>query len=995
MRNRNLLSLTIGLRREWRRVGKVLTGHWLVGLAGALAVSLLIWFPGPLLSLWGIRPFEEEAPRLGAVLGVMVAWGLFNQLRRIGERKTNRLLSEALIEAASPTAQFAGATEVGLLHRRLSETLTTYAENRGSRSLVRLPWYLLIGAPGAGKTTALANSGLEFPLADILGHHPIQGLAGTRTCDWWLTAEAGLVDTAGRYATQDSDPRADSAAWLGLLDVLKHHRPEQPVNGILLVVSVDDLIGRNPLERQLLAASLAGRLAEIEDHIDLRLPVYLILTKTDRLAGFSEFFFAPAPAEAAQVWGMTFAFERNNEGVERPATGTALGIMVNEHFGHLSAGLERRMFARLKEETDPVRRRLLAGFPHQFASLRAPLTEFLALAFLPEDRRRLFLRGLYFTSAKREGRTVDRLASEMTGSFGIEPPNPVPVSIVKPAPGLFLTRLFRDLIFAEAHLAERNTRQGSSRLPQPGNALLAAILVLSLLLGTLWGRAWLIAHGTFGGFTASLEHVAALLPPVGGNPDQVTDGNPAPVLPALNVQRAMRDDPRISGDGRPFSAGLLSDIGLDRLAAELYRRALHRLLLPRLVLRLEEVSVRVKPSDTPGAAALDTLYEALRVYLMLTGEVALDRYAVTRWFTLDWITALPGPEHETERRQLSDHLLSLLESGMPTVSGSAAVKAEARRHLMATYPLDERGYALVRALPEIEGLPGWYPLQQAGTTLTQVLSRKSGRLLTEPMPGLYTAEGARRTVLPAIARVSGELAQEAWVLGLPMDMPAVAARARRLRHDMTVRYFNDYTARWQGFLAELTPVVPDTLARIQALTAAAGGASSPLAQLIAAVVREVRPAPPEPPTAPKPGANGATTPLMLGLPAGSTVITPIQAATGDDDPALWWPVAAEVSARFHGLQVLVLPAAGRNPAPLPAALTGITEINKALGRWIATGGKSGVREARDELRRATDHVRELAAPLPPPVSNWFAGIADAADTALSFTNTIFKTGPAP
>jgi predicted ATPase len=32
-----------------------------------------------------------------------------------------------------------------------------------------LPWYLVMGAPGAGKTTALLNAGLNFPLTDTLG----------------------------------------------------------------------------------------------------------------------------------------------------------------------------------------------------------------------------------------------------------------------------------------------------------------------------------------------------------------------------------------------------------------------------------------------------------------------------------------------------------------------------------------------------------------------------------------------------------------------------------------------------------------------------------------------------------------------------------------------------------------------------------------------------------------------------------------------------------
>ena len=50
------------------------------------------------------------------------------------------------------------------------------------------------------------------------------GVGGTRNCDWWFTDEAVLIDTAGRYTTQDSDARGRQAAWLGFLRLLKKHR---------------------------------------------------------------------------------------------------------------------------------------------------------------------------------------------------------------------------------------------------------------------------------------------------------------------------------------------------------------------------------------------------------------------------------------------------------------------------------------------------------------------------------------------------------------------------------------------------------------------------------------------------------------------------------------------------------------------------------------------------------------------------------------------------
>lgn len=95
----------------------------------------------------------------------------------------------------------------------------------------------LTGPPGAGKSTLLMESGLNFP---AMGQGPrgVRGIGGTRNCDWWFTEEAILLDTAGRYTTQDDD----RAEWDEFLQLLKKTRRQSPINGALVVVSVEDLL---------------------------------------------------------------------------------------------------------------------------------------------------------------------------------------------------------------------------------------------------------------------------------------------------------------------------------------------------------------------------------------------------------------------------------------------------------------------------------------------------------------------------------------------------------------------------------------------------------------------------------------------------------------------------------------------------------------------------------------------------------------------------------
>ena len=117
---------------------------------------------------------------------------------------------------ADPTAA-ASAEEVAAMRDKLTTALALLKKASGSRGyLYEQPWYAIIGPPGAGKTTALLNAGLSFPLAAEMGQSAVAGVGGTRMCDWWFTESAVLIDTAGRYTTQDSDARGGQGGLAGV-----------------------------------------------------------------------------------------------------------------------------------------------------------------------------------------------------------------------------------------------------------------------------------------------------------------------------------------------------------------------------------------------------------------------------------------------------------------------------------------------------------------------------------------------------------------------------------------------------------------------------------------------------------------------------------------------------------------------------------------------------------------------------------------------------------
>ena len=247
---------------------------------------------------------------------------------------------------------------------KLTTALALLKKASGSRGyLYEQPWYAIIGPPGAGKTTALLNAGLSFPLAAEMGQSAVAGVGGTRMCDWWFTETAVLIDTAGRYTTQDSDSAVDKAGWLAFLGLLKRTRARQPLNGVLVAIALSDIAAAPAAERLAHARAIRRRVKELYDQLGVRVPVYALFTKADLIAGFTEFFDDLDRERRGQVWGVTFPLNKSD-------AGTA-GLFGGE-FKLLVERLNQRLLDRLQAERSPERRTLIAGFPAQVGQPRRP-----------------------------------------------------------------------------------------------------------------------------------------------------------------------------------------------------------------------------------------------------------------------------------------------------------------------------------------------------------------------------------------------------------------------------------------------------------------------------------------------------------------------------------------------------------------------------------------------------------------------------------------------
>jgi type VI secretion system protein ImpL len=948
---------------------------WLLAALGVLALSAALWIVGPLIAIDRWRPLEGERVRW-ICIGALVASVVLRQVWRWWKaRRTNTRVVAQLVAAAppSPAANDPASAEVAVLQQRFNQALEQLRHARfaggrkgpggawadvsariGKRYLYELPWYVIIGAPGSGKTTALLNSGLDFPLSSTTGEHSVRGIGGTRNCDWWFTDEAVLIDTAGRYTTQTSDAETDAKAWQGFLELLKRSRPRQPVSGVLVTVSVPDLLMQSAAERATHAQAVRRRVQELHRHLGIRFPIYLLVTKCDLLAGFTDYLGDIDKETRATPWGFTFGLDDG----QRPDTS-----VFDAEYAALEQRLQDGVVDRMRAERDVQRRARIYTFPQQFAGLRDVLSEFVQKVFSPSQfEQHPLLRGVYFVSGTQEGTPIDRMLGRLSRSFGLSGQT----SAAAPGTGrsYFLTRLLREVVFAESGLSGTDLKW-----ERRGGALaLGAYALLALAVGVIlfaWTTSYLNNKRYVTQVEASLDAAERLI----RSGDKPTS-DPRPLLPRLQAAQAL---PRATPDGGvPWSLGFGLYQG-DKLAAaadRAYQRLLVDGLLPSLAMRMEQ---QLRSGANPGLQ-----YEALKAYVMLHDPEHFDAQALKLYVTEDWKATLPRDTTPEQRDALARHLDALLARG-PAVSPLAqdtALLKETQKRLAST-SLPNRIYQRLKRQGVGSGIAEFNAIKAGGPATTVVLRRASGIPLTQGIPGVFTYDGYHKGFQSEVTGVSQQLAEEeVWVLGVaPIERPApvqgfaqsqVADQVRRI-------YLNDYARVWEEFIADLRVQSPTSLPEAVQTARTLSAPDNPLVPLLRAISRET---------------TLSLAPDLAGK-AGSVVRDKLEKSRTelgrlfgtqpvDVAAAPREQIESIVDNRFTALRQIVTSPGGQGPAPVDATIVLLNDIYTFLNA-ADTAVKAGNPPPPSEV---PNRVKAEGARAPEPVRSMVTTLSVVGSTLV-------------
>ena len=914
---------------------------------GIVLLCALVWLFGPLVSVGDAVPLEGELAR-AIVIGVIVVLWLFAQLlAQLRAARRNQMFVTELAAAPAPAAPRPGEANLAEVTERFQQVLAQMKRSKlGNRKFLRdMPWYLMIGPPGTGKTTALRQSGLHFPI-DL--SDDVKGVGGTRNCDWFFTEQAVLIDTAGRYVQQASDPEADAAEWAGFLDLLRRHRGRRALNGVIVCVSLRELFGPEA-DLRAQGREIRKRLAELRERLQIRLPVYLMVTKVDLVPGFETFFADLSTRDREQVWGATLATDARVD-----------SVAVERESRALVAAIERRLDARMAGDGPLAERAEIFRFPAQMARVEAPLKALIDVIF-GESRYEdsAWLRGFYFTSATQEGSPIDRLLGEMAQSYGIGAPTPERRHHGERR-SYFLRRLITDVIFPEAGLGLFD-RAAEERRRWIWRGTLAGSTLVTVLAGTLFLMSYLRS-------SASIDDQERLIADLSGRLANVAARH-APTDP-LDLDLALDavttvDAARTPGDAGAFLA--LGPTARAELAAAqriAYDHALRNILEPRMVALLEASMWR-------SIRDPEFLLGGLKAYYMMTGLAPYDRAFLASW----WTETLPAhaatdpfPTPAAQAHELA--AIDRMGGEEQKIAHDPELVALALQSI-CTIPLSVRAYNALKQDPAVTALPEWIPAEKAGPNGARVLTRLSGKTLRNGLPGAFTYQGFHEVVLPLIPEVAAQAALDRAVFTGGCGESADAS-VGSLEADILKLYGDDFIAQWDGFLRDvrLAPItdLPVATANLKDLASA----DSTLKRLLTAVVAETDLARvPDAGASPPPGLiNKATAKLgKLGklVKAGTKIAKSTAAPAGP-------PPGTDIAAHFAGLKSVIQETDG--VAPL------ITDAEAALGALAnelqtvaASPNPQEALLARGGLPQLTGALADVARTLPDPIDDWIAGIA--------------------
>jgi type VI secretion system protein ImpL len=681
----------------------------------------------------------------------------------------------------------------------------------GRAALYSLPWYMFIGPPAAGKTTAIINSGLEFSFGS-----DIRGVGGTRNCDWFFSNSAILLDTAGRYVTEDEDKEE----WLAFLDILKKHRRRSPINGVIIGMSIADLLKASFDELEWHAKNIRRRIDELIQRLGVRFPVYLVITKLDLVQGFVESFEHLSRTEREQIWGCTLSPEEVRSSSPRE--------VFEQEFDLLARALDDFRLKRLSLASKRESRGRVYVFPLEFTGIKESVGQFIGKLFQasPYQESPVF-RGFYFTSGTQEGVPIDRVIQAVAKQFDLPSEMVSEPEVQKKS--YFIRRLFTDIVIPDRNLVARTSRAATQ-----GNLIRAGVIFGSIIcLGAFIigvSQGYLRSQGSL----KNAKEMAALIKGVNWEKRDSYVEN----LKQLDGFREKMVGLEEKEMRHPLIRSGMSRTGkVLKAARELYCRKGS----PFIQYYYHELESRLKKfrggEDYPAYAVRDFF----KAYLLMGEESPkLDEYSK---FLKDELIGIPNQKISDEsaeeigplvERQIEYFVQSFGKEWMPPFENDKNLVQSIRTLINKPMELEDDYRDFMRDAQS--KLPQTF-------TLSQILKGQHEDLIScdYKIPWSFTKAGWEDVIKQAIEDWSQIPEKESWILGEAQPKGRSQVDPKKRSAGLRELYFQEYAGNWWQFLQRIRYArFEDLSSASKAFTVLSDAKESPLKLILDAVARQTR-----------------------------------------------------------------------------------------------------------------------------------------------------------
>jgi type VI secretion system protein ImpL len=909
-------------KNRWKKLLKNPT-FWI--LIVSFVLSLLIIFAAQYL----FEPFEQLTLRLlvglslflGTVLAVLAYQLYFKEetqkrlkaKRKLNEKdKESNLLLEKKIKDLK--VRFVEATKI-------IKSSSIYKNKRDTN--YELPWYLMVGREQEGKTSLLESSGLEFPLNINYAKRVISEEGTTQSFQWYFAEHAIFVDMPGKYIEQ-TDNSLEAGVWKAFLKLFRKQRWKRPINGIILTISVDTLVQSSEKDLQEYAKGLRDRFDELSNTFMSTIPIYMFITKTDKVSGFNEYFANLNEDEKNEILGVTFDDRENID-----------SSVVQPEFDALIERLEASLLDRIHQDWDSTSRTKTLLFCDELSRLFEKINILIDIGFAQTRYRTpLMIRGIYFTS-------VEQQYTPQTHQQDVQevPDNSFEAASSKK--GLFSLKVLKEVIFPEADIIKMDTsyrQQQKNRHIGAISIALAFVAAVTIL--------WIVDFNTH---NAAIKQYEKMLAQYSVERKHLqSDAEFEENLYVLNRLYEMKSLQNPDEAGRFWKLAFYEVDERQEKLDTLYYKSLEKIFLPY-------IKALIESQIDSNLGDYDLTWASTKAYLMLDLKEHRDPEFMKEWMAAVWAQLYPNKL--TVQNNLNGHWQRLIDSDFVSYQLDDEVLKSARVKLLGL----GRDVLVYKQLQEKARDMGLTSFQ-----FSQVLGSNTGAFEGNSyvVPGFYTKDGYEKVIVKNRTELIKEIVKSNWVVGYDTDLNE--AQLNDLSAKVQNLYFIDYKKHWMKAVNTLQIPYKDTIVQISDQLTVMTSSNSPIVSVLSALKENTLLFTPEEKKMKKLQEGLGKTTQVAAKATQKTQALQSEAQKMMDNTSV-----KNVREFFEDFHLLLT----KENEPSSLLQTAMEKLNKAYLETTAMNGSVSPR--RDAFKIVSDRIKGQHAPivtstpmLPLPVDNW-------------------------